>query len=192
MTKIIITFFFLLFSTFSFAGNQKYENMKQETINVLKQSVSDSKPEVNSFESNLEKQKWLINVGDKIKIYVPEKMYRDELLTSIHYEATRAGLDPYLILGLIYVESRFNKYVISSAGARGLMQIMPFWVDIIGESSHNVFYIRTNLRYGCTILRHYMELENGNIFRALARYNGSLGKDDYPTKVLKAKKWFLE
>ncbi|HET9700754.1 MAG TPA: lytic transglycosylase domain-containing protein, partial [Burkholderiales bacterium] len=109
-----------------------------------------------------------------------------EFLTTVQYEATRAGLDPQLVLGVIQVESNFRKYAVSTAGARGYMQVMPFWVKQIGGEHHNLFHLRTNLRYGCVILRHYLDLENGNLFRALGRYNGSLGLADYPNLVLGA------
>jgi hypothetical protein len=99
----------------------------------------------------------------------------------VHYEATRAGLDPQLVLGLIQVESGFKKYAVSSAGARGYMQVMPFWVKLIGRRNDNLFHLRTNLRYGCTILKHYLDIEKGDLFRALGRYNGSLGKPSIPT-----------
>lgn len=105
------------------------------------------------------------------------------MLKAVHYEATRAGLDPILVLGLMQVESGFKKYAYSSVGARGYMQVMPFWVDLIGKKDHNLFHLRTNLRYGCTILRHYLDIEKGNMSRALGRYNGSLGKSEYPNAV---------
>jgi len=101
----------------------------------------------------------------------------------VHYEATRAGLDPELVLGLIEVESRFRKYAISVAGARGFMQVMPFWLKLIGRPDDNLFDTRVNLRYGCTILRHYLDTERGDLFRALGRYNGSLGYAKYPNKI---------
>jgi soluble lytic murein transglycosylase-like protein len=109
----------------------------------------------------------------------------------VHYEATRAGLDPELVLGLIEVESGFKKYAVSSAGARGYMQVMPFWVDDIGLGDQNLFHLRTNLRYGCTILRHYLDMEKGDLYRALGRYNGSLGQAEYPNLVRAAwhNKW---
>jgi soluble lytic murein transglycosylase-like protein len=97
----------------------------------------------------------------------------------------RAGLNPQLILGVIQVESAFRKYAVSRAGARGYMQVMPFWVKLIGTSEHNLFHLRTNLRYGCTILRHYLDIEKGDLFRALGRYNGTLGKADYPNRVIR-------
>jgi soluble lytic murein transglycosylase-like protein len=104
----------------------------------------------------------------------------------VQYEATRARLDPQLVLGVIEVESGFRKYAVSRAGARGSMQVMPFWVRLIGAPGHNLFHLRTNLAYGCAVLRHYLDLEKGDYFRALGRYNGSLGKPEYPNLVLGA------
>ncbi|MEQ1838231.1 MAG: transglycosylase SLT domain-containing protein, partial [Candidatus Nitrotoga sp.] len=106
-----------------------------------------------------------------------------DFLKMVHYEATRAGLDPRLVLGLIKVESGFKKYAVSRAGARGFMQVMPFWVGLIGTATDNLFHPNINLRYGCTILRHYLDVEKGNLYRALGRYNGSLGKPEYPNLV---------
>jgi soluble lytic murein transglycosylase-like protein len=117
---------------------------------------------------------------------IPDRKQRTELLKTVQYEATRAGLDPQLVLGVMQVESGFKKYAVSSAGARGYLQVMPFWIRIIGEPHHNLFSLRTNLRYGCVILRYYLDRENGDFFRALGRYNGSLGQPDYPNLVLSA------
>jgi soluble lytic murein transglycosylase-like protein len=117
---------------------------------------------------------------------MPDRHARIDFLKTVYYEAQRAGLDPQLVLGLIQVESGFNKYAVSSAGARGYMQIMPFWVNLIGSKDHNLFHLRTNLRFGCTILRHYLDIEKGDLFRALGRYNGSLGQPDYPNLVRNA------
>lgn len=114
---------------------------------------------------------------------LPDKAYREDFLRTAHYEAKRAGLDPQLVLGLIEVESGFKKYAVSSAGARGYMQVMPFWVREIGTSEQDLFHLRINLRYGCTILRHYLDIEKGDLFRALGRYNGSLGRPEYPNMV---------
>ncbi len=111
---------------------------------------------------------------------------RLELLTTVHYEATRAGLDPQLMLGVMYHESGFKKYAVSVAGARGYMQVMPFWLRQIGNDEQNLFNLRTNLRYGAVILRHYLDIENGDYYRALGRYNGSLGRPEYPTAVMAA------
>jgi len=111
---------------------------------------------------------------------------RHELLQTIYYEAKRSGLEPGLVLAVIRVESNFRKYAISSAGARGFMQVMPFWANIVGETSSDLFNLRTNLRLGCAILRSYLDQEQGNLHRALARYNGSPGKEDYPNLVYAA------
>lgn len=174
----------------SYAGNQQYEVLKYETRQLMSQMVADQPPKNSSFE-NLEKEKeWIEKNEMMIKKNWPDKDERHLLLKTIHYEATRAGLDPELVLGLILVESGFKKYAVSSVGARGFMQVMPFWVKLIGDPSQNLFHLRTNLRYGCTILRHYLDIEKGNTFRALGRYNGSLGKAEYPNAVFGAKTKF--
>ena len=138
-----------------------------------------------------ERAQWLAEMSRRLHRRIPNEAYRTELLTTIHYEATRAGLDPQMVLGLIQVESNFRKYAISSAGARGYMQVMPFWIKVIGRADDNLFHMRTNLRYGCNILRHYLDIEKGDLFRALGRYNGSLGKPHYPNLVRAAweKQW---
>jgi len=117
---------------------------------------------------------------------IPDRARRVALLKTVQYEATRAGLDPQLVLGVIEVESGFRKYATSSAGARGYMQIMPFWTKLLERTRDNLFHLRTNLRYGCVILRHYLDIEKGDYFRALGRYNGSLGQAPYPNKVIGA------
>jgi len=126
---------------------------------------------------------WLATMSPRLEKRIPNREYRIDLLRSVHYEATRAGLDPQLVLGLMQVESGFRKYAVSSAGARGYMQVMPFWVKIIGRPEDSLFDLRTSLRYGCTILRHYLDIEKGDLYRALGRYNGSLGKPEYPNMV---------
>jgi soluble lytic murein transglycosylase-like protein len=133
----------------------------------------------------------MAEMSKRLSAHIPDAVSREELLTTVHYEATRAGLDPQMVLGVIDVESRFHKFAVSKAGARGYMQVMPFWVTMIGDAGHNLFNLRTNLRYGCTILRHYLDLERGDTFRALGRYNGTLGQERYPKKVRRAwvRKW---
>ena len=131
----------------------------------------------------MEAVEWLAEMSPRLEKRIPDREYRLDLLRSVHYEATRAGLDPQLVLGLIQVESGFRKYAVSSAGARGYMQVMPFWISLIGRSEDSLFDLRTNLRYGCTILRHYLDIEKGDLYRALGRYNGSLGKPEYPNLV---------
>jgi soluble lytic murein transglycosylase-like protein len=130
-----------------------------------------------------EKIAWLSEMSRRLEKRIPDRHGRLEFLKTVYYEAQRAGLEPQLVLGLIQVESGFRKYAVSSAGARGYMQVMPFWVKLIGARDNNLFHLRTNLRYGCTILRHYLDIENGNLYRALGRYNGSLGAPEYPNMV---------
>lgn len=169
-----------------YSAQQAYEEMKDETRQTLSKFVSDVAPEVSSFSSYEEELNWIKKQSDILKPYIQNDIEREQILKSIHYEATRSGLEPELILGLIEVESLFKKYAISSVNAFGLMQVMPFWVDVIGTGGHNLFHIRTNLRYGTVILKHYLDIEKGNMARALGRYNGSLGKEKYPLKVQNA------
>jgi soluble lytic murein transglycosylase-like protein len=137
------------------------------------------------FASPAEGQAWLAEMSGRLARYVPDERMRVDFLTTVQYESKRAGLDPQLVLGLIQVESAFRKYAVSPVGARGYMQVMPFWVNLIGNNGHNLFHLRTNLRYGCTILRHYLDIERGDYFRALGRYNGSLGRAEYPNMVVR-------
>ncbi len=152
----------------------------------MSRAVSDKGVPHLRFKDPEDGYRWLLAMSDRLAKRVPDAKFRVELLKTVHYEATRAGLDPQLVLGIIFVESGFKKYAVSKAGARGLMQVMPFWVGLIGEGEHNLFHLRTNIRYGCVILRHYLDIEKGDLYRALGRYNGSLGKPEYPTLVLAA------
>lgn len=165
------------------AGAQKYEPLSASVQAALHKAVSDARPPGSSFKDWREAEDWLMEMSRRLEKRIPSREYRLELLRTVHYEATRAGLDPQLVLSLIQVESGFRKYAVSSAGARGYMQVMPFWVKLIGRSDDNLFHLRTSLRYGCTILRHYMDIEKGDLFRALGRYNGSLGQAEYPNMV---------
>ncbi len=167
----------------SHAGAQKQEALSASVRSMLQRAVADQAAPKLAFSSQEEAQLWLDEMSNRLKDRVPDANYRFDLLSTVHYEATRAGLDPQMVLGLIEVESGFRKYAISKAGARGYMQVMPFWVKSIGDGKQNLFHLRTNLRYGCTILRYYLDQENGNLFRALGRYNGSLGKPEYPNLV---------
>lgn len=181
---------FLLFPVFSYGGNQQYEDLKADTQQLMSQIISDTPPNISSFYNKEEEILWKNSMKIHLHHFLKNIDDEDILLKSVHYEATRAGLDPILILGLIQVESGFKKYALSSVGAKGYMQVMPFWVDLIGKNNHKLFHLRTNLRYGCTILRHYLSIEKGNMFRALGRYNGSLGKPEYPNAVFTAEKQF--
>jgi soluble lytic murein transglycosylase-like protein len=165
------------------AGPQMYEPLSASARHSLQRAVSDLAVEGSSFESDEAARRWLHAMAPKLRGRIPETNARIEFLRTVHYEATRAGLDPQLVLAVIQVESNFRKYAVSTAGARGFMQVMPFWVDVIGTKDHNLFHLRTNLRYGCLILRHYLDIERGNLTRALGRYNGSLGQPTYPRLV---------
>lgn len=173
------------------AGTQQYEPLSASVQAALSHAISDQAPAKSSFLDSMEAIDWLSEMSRRLQKRVPDRESRLELLRAIHYEATRAGLDPQLVLGLIQVESGFKKYAVSSTGARGFMQVMPFWIKIIGRSDDNLFHLRTNLRYGCTILRHYLDIEQGDLYRALGRYNGSLGQAEYPNLVRGAwqKQW---
>lgn len=168
------------------AGMQMYEPLSASTLTVLHRTVSDQAVTVLVTPTGPEAKDWLDSMTKRLEKRIPDIGERRAFLITVHYEATRAGLDPELVLSIIQIESNFRKYAISSAGARGYMQVMPFWVDTIGDPEHNLFHLRVNLRYGCTILRHYLDLERGDYFRALGRYNGSVGKADYPDLVLNA------
>lgn len=165
------------------AGNQLYEPLAVGVRDALHAAISDTAAPPSYAAESPRMRLWLTEMSARLARNMPIEADRLDLLRTVHYEATRAGLDPQLVLGLIQVESGFRKYAVSSAGARGLMQVMPFWVGLIGTPEHNLFHLRTNLRYGCTILRHYLDMEKGDLFRALGRYNGSLGKPEYPNLV---------
>jgi soluble lytic murein transglycosylase-like protein len=165
------------------AGAQQYEVLSAAVRASLSRSVNDRA----TFDyKDLDTRSWARAMRRRVQPHFPDEAAAMEFLGLVRYEAQRSGLDPHLVLALIDVESRFRKYAVSRAGAKGLMQVMPFWVKEIGVPEHNLFAQRINLRYGCTILRHYLDRENGNMANALGRYNGSLGKPDYPNRVLKA------
>jgi soluble lytic murein transglycosylase-like protein len=165
------------------SGTQIYEPLAVSVQAALHAAIADRKPPTSSFRSPIEAVGWLGEMSERLAKRMPDQEHRLEFLRAVHYEAKRAGLDPQLVLGLIQTESGFKKYAISSAGARGYMQVMPFWVKQIGSKNDNLFHLRTNLRYGCTILKHYLDIEKGDLFRALGRYNGSLGRPEYPEAV---------
>lgn len=169
-----------------FAGSQLEEPLSNSVKALMQRSISDRAVPTLVFSSQEEGGAWLNEMSQRLKKRIPDTAYREDFLRTLHYEASRAGLDPQMVLGLIQVESGFKKYALSPVGARGFMQVMPFWVRSIGAGDHNLFMLRTNLRYGCTILRHYIDIERGDLYRALGRYNGSLGQPQYPNMVLSA------
>ena len=170
----------------AWAGAQQYEVLADSVRQRMSTLVSYRAPATMNFKSSADGYRWLAEMDARLERRLPDRKQRLELLRTVHYEATRARLDPQLVLGIIEVESGFRKYAVSRAGARGYMQVMPFWVKLIGQPGHNLFHLRTNLAYGCAILRFYLDMENGDYYRALGRYNGSLGKPEYPNLVLAA------
>ena len=171
------------------AGAQQYEPLAASVQAALHAAIADRAAPEPQFPSIQEKVDWLTEMSARLSRRIPDREARLDLLKTVYYEAKRAGLDPQMVLGLIQVESGFKKYAVSSAGARGYMQVMPFWTRVLGDGdAGKLFHMQTNLRFGCVILRHYLDREKGDLFLALGRYNGSRGKAPYPNAVLGAKK----
>jgi soluble lytic murein transglycosylase-like protein len=159
---------------------------------TLRQILIEAIESSDSFEDRFDAEVWLTDMSRRLASRVEDPGERMAILKTVHYESRRAKLQPELVLAIINVESNYDRFAISSAGARGLMQIMPFWLDEIGRPGDNLFHIQTNIRFGCTILSYYLEREKGDMYKALARYNGSVGKRWYPQRVFKAlnKRWY--
>ena len=191
LLSALVATMLLCISASSMAGAQREEPLSNSVRALMQRSISDSAAPRLVFSNEEDGQAWLQAMSKRLQKRIPDMQMREDFLRTVHYEATRAGLDPQMVLALIHVESAFKKYAVSSVGARGYMQVMPFWVKAIGVNDHNLFHLRLNLRYGCTILRHYLDIEQGDLFRALGRYNGSLGKPEYPNLVVNAwrKSW---
>jgi soluble lytic murein transglycosylase-like protein len=174
------------------AGAQVEEPLADSVRTALSSAVSNSAPPIPEFrdmEARLAYLRWLGAMSGRLRRRKTEWLERKEFLQTVWYESRRAGLDTGLVLGLIQVESNFRKFAVSSAGARGYMQVMPFWTRVIGDGdASKLFHMQTNLRFGCVILRHYIDRERGDLFMALGRYNGSRGKPQYPNAVLGAGK----
>ena len=184
----------LMSSSAAHAGNQKEEALADSVRLALERAIRDGRPPKPVFRdasAQARYQQWFDAMSARLKRRLPDDQVRTEFLESAWYEATRAGLDPGLVLGLIQVESAYRKYAVSIVGARGYMQVMPFWTKVIGDSNRRaLFDMQTNLRYGCSILRMYIDMEGGNLYLALGRYNGSRGRSEYPNAVLHAwKNW---
>ncbi len=181
---------FALTCLFSGPGLGKSTDIDPKLRQLLTEAISKE----HSFDDRFDAEVWLLDMSRRLERFVENPKTRINMLKQIHYESKRVNIAPELVLALIEVESAFDEFAISVSGARGLMQIMPFWLDEIELSDKNLFKIRTNLRMGCTILRYYLDIESGNLTRALARYNGSLGKYKYPNKVINAlnKRWFRQ
>ncbi|MEO6018325.1 MAG: lytic transglycosylase domain-containing protein [Polaromonas sp.] len=182
----------LLISEQAQAGAQVEEPLIDSVRSALSFAIANQAPPVPEFkdtESRLAYLRWLGAMSDRLKKKKPEWQIRKEFLQTVWYESKRAGLDTTLVLGLIQVESNFRKFAVSNVGARGYMQVMPFWTRVIGDGdASKLFHMQTNLRFGCVILRHYLEREKGDLFLGLGRYNGSRGKAPYPNAVLGASK----
>lgn len=182
----------LLIQEQALAGAQLEEPLMDSVRTALSSAVHNAAPPIPEFtdtESRLRYLRWLGAMGEKLKPKKPEWQVRKEFLQTVWYESKRSGLDVALVLGLIQVESNFRKFAVSVVGARGYMQVMPFWTRVIGDGDPaKLFHMQTNLRFGCVILRHYLEREQGDMFMALGRYNGSRGKSAYPNAVLGAKR----
>jgi soluble lytic murein transglycosylase-like protein len=168
------------------AGGQREEAMSANVRASLQRAMADTAVTRTAFRNPADGAAWLHEMSRRLAKRMPDESERMEFLTTLHWEASRAGVDPQLMLGLIQVESGFRKYAVSPVGARGYTQVMPFWTRLIGTPDHNLFQLRTNLRYGALILRHYIDIEHGDLFRALGRYNGSLGRPEYPNLVVGA------
>ncbi|ALT78217.1 MAG: lytic transglycosylase domain-containing protein [Burkholderiaceae bacterium] len=177
------------------AGAQVEEPLIDSVRSALSAAVANSappKPRFDDVEQRLVYLRWLGEMSERLKRRKSETQTRIEFLETIWYEAKRAGLEPSLVLGLVQVESGFRKYAISSAGARGYMQVMPFWAKSIGDGqASRLFHMQTNLRFGCVILRHYLDREKGDMFLALGRYNGSRGRAEYPDAVFACRRQWL-
>jgi len=181
----------VLYSSVSYSEpTQTRQAPDDELRDLLTKTVNES----SSFGDRFDAEVWLVDMSGRLKRYIKDPEQRLDLLKRVHAEAKRAGLEPELVISLIHAESAFKRFAISSVGAQGLMQVMPFWKNEIGRPEDNLTSVATNLRYGCTILKHYIDKEKGNIIRGLARYNGSLGKVKYPEKVLDfwQRYWFVK
>ena len=194
MRRLLLALTLAWLPVIALAGAQQYEPLAASVQAAMSADIADRAPVSLQFEKSEDGRKWLAEMSVRLLRRIPDRKTRTDFLAAVHYEARRAGLDPQMVLGLIQVESGFKKYAVSSAGAHGFMQVMPFWVALIGKKNHNLFSLRMNLRYGCVILRHYLDIEKGDYFRALGRYNGSLGRAEYPNAVQAAWKssWSYE
>ncbi|MFN7856447.1 MAG: lytic transglycosylase domain-containing protein [Acidovorax sp.] len=177
------------------AGGQLEEPLMDSVRTALSSAIANQappEPEFPSTEARLHYLRWLATMSDRLRRRKAELDVRREFLQTVWYESVRAGLDVSLVLGLIQVESGFRKFAVSSVGARGYMQVMPFWTRVIGDGDPGkLFHMQTNIRFGCVILRHYLERERGDLFMALGRYNGSRGRSAYPDAVFGAQRQWL-
>lgn len=184
---LTIVFFTTLVSGSTCYANSAAPTQTQPTIDTqLQQALKHSIHTANSFTDRFDAEVWLISTSEKLKRYIKDPKKRLITLQKIHHAATQVGLEPELVLAVIQIESAFNPYAVSRVGAQGMMQVMPFWKKEIGRPEDNLISLETNLRYGCTILKHYLDREKGHYANALARYNGSYGSYKYSQKVMDA------
>lgn len=176
------------------AGGQVEEPLVDSVRTALSSAIANQAPPIPAFadtESRLKYLRWLGAASDRLKRKKPEWNVRRDFLQTVWYESKRAGLDVALVMGLVQVESNFRKFAVSRVGARGYMQVMPFWTRVLGDGdASRLFHLQTNLRFGCVILRHYLDRERGDLFLALGRYNGSRGQAPYPNAVLAARHYW--
>ncbi|HEY8607266.1 MAG TPA: lytic transglycosylase domain-containing protein [Noviherbaspirillum sp.] len=194
MRRLLIAAALTLCAAVAHGGNQKEEALGDSVRLALSRAITDPRPprpEFATIEERIKYLNWIGEMSERLKKRMPDTQVRREFLQTVWYESRRAGLDPSMVLGLIQVESGFRKYAVSHAGAHGYMQVMPFWTRVIGDGDRRkLFHMQTNLRYGCAILRLYLDMEKGNLYLALGRYNGSRGRPEYPNMVLGAwKRW---
>ncbi|MEH6449869.1 MAG: lytic transglycosylase domain-containing protein [Oleispira sp.] len=193
----LLTLLILVLSSVAFFAPTTYANSTapaNKVDQILKQALANAVADADSFDDKFEAEVWLVDMSARLKRFIKSPEKRLKLLRMVHQEATRADISPELVISVIHVESAFNPYAVSYVGAQGLMQVMPFWKKELGRGDDNLINSATNLRYGCTILKHYLKREKGDWIRALARYNGSLGRTKYPEKVMDfwQKYWFVD
>ena len=198
LQRLLVGCGMLSFVEQALAGGQIEEPLVDSVRTALSSAIRNSAPPIPEFadtESRLKYLRWLGAMSERLKKKKPDWETRKEFLQTVWYESKRAGLDVSLVMGLIQVESNFRKFAVSRVGARGYMQVMPFWTRVLGDGdAGKLFHMQTNLRFGCIILRHYLDRERGDMFMALGRYNGSRGKAPYPSAVMGAKRnwdWVL-
>tara|TARA_R110000764_G_scaffold48044_3_gene106900 strand:+ start:26195 stop:26761 length:567 start_codon:yes stop_codon:yes gene_type:complete len=176
LTRIVIFYFALLSAMPALANEQVDPELKAELMRTIAQAES--------FNDRFDAEVWLLDMSTRLAPFIKDESERLTLLRLVHQEARQAKLKPDLVIAVMHTESLFDRYALSSVGAQGVMQIMPFWKAELGRPEDNLIDLATNLRYGCAILKFYLDKEHGNLRRALARYNGSLGSSRYPDKVL--------
>ena len=195
MTAFVVrTLLLVAMLMLALGGTSAFAASTERPDDAMRQLLRDTIQQANSFKDRFDAEVWLVDMSGRLQRFVPDPDERLYILRLVHEESHRFNLKPELVLAVMQVESRFDRFAISSVGAQGLMQIMPFWREEIGQTDDNLTDIATNIRYGCAILSAYLKREEGNLMRALARYNGSYGKTWYAEKVFNAweRQWFVK